>query len=179
MKLELPSLQYQKSFLEAAAELRQTDRAETEEAQVDSAEKFADYVDRLLKNRIGERLHPGYVASTELWLIDRGEYIGRIGLRHDLENEYLKNIGGHIGYVIRPSMRSKGYGTKILELGLKKAHEMGYDELMITCDEDNYASRKIIEKNEGEFMGNITDPKSKRTKRRYIINLTNDEGSNE
>ena len=40
----------------------------------------------------------------------------------------------------------------MLELAKKKARELGYKEILITCDKNNIASKKIIEKNGGVFI---------------------------
>ena len=83
-------------------------------------------------------------------MIDEGEFIGEANLRHGLTDQ-LKNVGGQIGYWIRPSKRQHGYGTKILEFVLKEAEKMDMDKILVTCDETNVASRKIIEANGGVF----------------------------
>jgi len=69
--------------------------------------------------------------------------IGSIQIRHSL-NEDLKSYGGHIGYSISPLERKKGYGTLMLSLVLEKAKTLGINKVLITCDKDNIASRKII-----------------------------------
>ena len=64
--------------------------------------------------------------------------------------------GGHIGYVIRPSERRKGYGTLILGLALVQAHACGLDRVRFTCNTENIASARIIEKkwrNPGQLRG--------------------------
>ena len=55
--------------------------------------------------------------------------------------------GGHIGYSIRPSYRRRGYGHRILQLALEKCGDLGMERVLVTCDEDNAASRRIIEAN--------------------------------
>ena len=52
--------------------------------------------------------------------------------------------GGHIGYSIRPSQRRKGLAKLQLELGLAEARKQGLGRVLITCDEDNRASRRTI-----------------------------------
>ena len=96
-------------------------------------------------------------------------FIGWLDIRHSL-TEHLREIGGHIGYAIRPSERGKGYGNKILELALPKAQELGIKDVLITCDADNTPSAKIIEKNGGVFE-NIKTTSDGVPKRRYWINL--------
>jgi predicted acetyltransferase len=100
------------------------------------------------------RLKSGRVPASEFWLSDDDKFIGRLSLRHEL-NEYLLKMGGHIGYEIRPSKRRQGYGTEILRLGLEKARELGLLKVLVTCDEDNIGSKKIIEHNGGIFENAI------------------------
>ncbi|MDR0445577.1 MAG: GNAT family N-acetyltransferase [Oscillospiraceae bacterium] len=50
--------------------------------------------------------------------------LAMLNFRHRL-TEYLLNIGGHIGYSVRPSERCKGYGKLQLELALDKCRERG------------------------------------------------------
>ncbi len=83
----------------------------------------------------------------------------------------LGREGGHIGYIIRPSERRKGYGTKILALTLMKAREKGYLRVMVTCDRDNVASAKIIEKNCGRYDGETISERTNKSVSHYWINL--------
>lgn len=48
---------------------------------------------------------------------------------------------------------NKGYGRIQLELLLKKAYELGINEALLTCDIDNIASARIMEKNGGKCLG--------------------------
>ena len=94
------------------------------------------------------QLESQYVPQTIYWLYIDGHPAGYGKLRHYL-NEKLLDRGGHIGYVIRPSYRCKGYGKLILAELLKKAKEMKIENVLLTCDEVNTASRRIIESNNG------------------------------
>lgn len=89
------------------------------------------------------------------WLYDNDKPIGYGKLRHRLNNNLLE-LGGHIGYVIRPSERRKGYGTRLLAELVKKANEKNISRVLLTCDEANLASRSIIESNHGE-LSSITN----------------------
>ena len=74
--------------------------------------------------------------------------VGCIELRHTINDE-LAIIGGHIGYSVIPKERRKGYATKMLEFVLMEARKLGIDKVLLTCDVDNVASQKTIERNRG------------------------------
>jgi predicted acetyltransferase len=80
-------------------------------------------------------------------------------------------MGGHIGYEIRPVKRRQGYGTEILRLGLEKARELGLRKVLVTSDEDNIGSRKIIEHNGGIFENAIEIEGDPVQKLRYWIDI--------
>jgi predicted acetyltransferase len=97
------------------------------------------------------------LPALSYWFFDdQNNIIGTSRLRPKL-NERFSNIGGHIGYDVRPSFRNKGYGTQILQITLEKALSIGLKSVLITCDSDNIASQKIIEKNGGILLNKITD----------------------
>ncbi len=97
-----------------------------------------------------------YVQSTTYFLMDEhaDKILGAISIRHRL-NEYLLQIGGHIGYGIAPSERRKGYGTKMLSLALDKCRELGLEKVLITCDKDNIGSAKVMQNNGGVLENEI------------------------
>jgi predicted acetyltransferase len=167
--LDLPNETYKQSFLNAATEMQACGEGDRKEAQV-ANETFGDYLKYLASCREGKNLKPGYVPDTVYWLIDEGEYIGRVSIRHYLTKE-LEELGGHIGYLIRPTMRKKGYGKEILRLALEKARDMGLSRVLLTCDEDNTASIKIIETHGGKFESKVEDNNGGAAKLRYWIDL--------
>ena len=99
-----------------------------------------------LKKRSNEDTVPeGLVpSSTYLGVREKDNYIvGMIDIRHYL-NEYLTQVGGNIGYRIRKTERNKGYAKQMLKLALEKCKELKIKKVLITCDEDNIASEKVI-----------------------------------
>ena len=99
-----------------------------------------------LKKRSREDTVPkGLVpSSTYLGVREKDNYIvGMIDIRHYL-NEYLTQVGGHIGYGVRKTERNKGYAKQMLKLALEKCKELKIKKVLITCDEDNIASEKVI-----------------------------------
>jgi predicted acetyltransferase/ketosteroid isomerase-like protein len=112
-------------------------------------EAFARFVDAVRGERLEETPRPeGYVPATELWWVEGDEFLGRIGIRHRL-TPVLLEMGGHIGYDVRPSARRRGHATEMLRQGLTIANELGIDPALITCDVDNVGSRAVIERNGG------------------------------
>jgi predicted acetyltransferase len=94
----------------------------------------------------------GLVEGEQFMLVSEGErrIYGMIAFRHEL-NDYLTECGGHIGYSIRPSAWRKGYGKAMLSLCLDKCHALGLDNVLITCNTNNEASRKTIRACGGAF----------------------------
>lgn len=149
MFLTLPSTEYQESYIAALEEFR----AEGSQEGLNLEKAKSNLPGLALKLREeseGKGLPEGWVPRTLYWLIDADEYIGEVSIRHYL-NDSLRKIGGHIGYVIRPSKRRQGYGKKILELALPKAKELGIERALLTCIASNIASKKIIESAGGVF----------------------------
>ena len=109
-----------------------------------------DYIKKLIDVSNGVGIKQEYVPQTVYWLYIDDKVVGISKLRHYL-NDKLRKKGGNIGFCIRPSERRKGYGTILLSETLKKAETMGISKALITCDETNTASRKIIEKNSGKL----------------------------
>jgi predicted acetyltransferase len=95
-------------------------------------------------------LPPDLVHETVLWFVDGDEWLGRISIRHCLTPALLE-LGGHIGYMVRPAARRKGYATQMLTQSLPIAAGLGIDPALVTCDNDNVASRKVIQAAGGEF----------------------------
>ena len=115
MDLVTPSSQYKDSFIQAVKEYHAVDAdniTEIYELNIEELENdFPSYISNLLSESEGQHLPAGYVPQTTYWLIDQGEFIGTISIRHRLTDRLLQE-GGHIGYDIRPSKRKMGYGKK-------------------------------------------------------------------
>ena len=102
---------------------------------------FEELKKRSCEDTVPEGLVP---SSTYLGVREKDNYIvGMIDIRHYL-NEYLTQVGGHIGYGVRKTERNKGYAKQMLKLALEKCKELKIKRVLITCDEDNIASEKVI-----------------------------------
>ncbi len=114
-------------------------------------EEFCAYTTSLAE--AGTPRPAGWVTGTYLWMIDDDTVVGRISLRHAL-TPWLLEVGGHIGYAVRPSARRRGHATAALGLMLDVAADRGIDPALVTCDDDNIGSRKVIEANGGVLEDN-------------------------
>ena len=106
-------------------------------------ETFAEHVARLERQRRGHDLGT-LVESTWLLAEVAETIVGRVSIRHTL-NEYLAFHGGHIGYGVRPAFRRRGYATEMLRQSLVIARSYGVDRVLVTCDDDNVGSARVIE----------------------------------
>ncbi|MEH1963427.1 MAG: GNAT family N-acetyltransferase [Nostoc sp.] len=134
-------------------------------------ENFAAYIQYLEDNSKGIDLKPGFVPATTFWLVMQSKVIlGESRLRHWLVPT-LEHRGGHIGYMIRPLQKGKGYGTKILSMTLEKARNMGLSRVLLTCNQDNLASARVIQKNQGKLTSEGLLENSDKIISRYWIDL--------
>ncbi len=163
-----PDVVYRLTYLDALREFH-AELHNLEQDMVALTQNFEGYVRYLARQSSDER-RDGLVPESFYWLIDNGVYIGRLSLRHHL-NERLMQFGGHIGYEIRPSRRRMGYGKLILKLGLVQARLIGITRALVTCDDDNIGSAKIIEANGGIHENTVLLSNRAVATRRYWIDV--------
>jgi predicted acetyltransferase len=151
IKLIVPNEDYLRSYIEAYDEYVENNVSTYSFTDASACDIFTRF-DRYRNER---ELPPDRVGEDKLWLVDDEKccFIGEIAVRHRL-NDALAQRGGHIGYGVRYSEWNRGYGTKMLELALEKAKEMHISPVLITCNDDNLASARVMEKN-GFVLGDI------------------------
>ncbi|MFM2481727.1 GNAT family N-acetyltransferase [Celerinatantimonas sp. YJH-8] len=132
---------------------------------------FNHYVAQLLHNSRSEDLPSFQTACSHFWAVVDTQIVGTLRLRHSLRDPFLATELGHIGYDIAPSFRRRGYAKAMLCLSFAKAVELGIFRLLITADESNIASRRVIEANGGILDSIIMGPILKRKIARYWIEL--------
>lgn len=144
MELRRPRLADKETVLEMMAEFEQSKSAH--DGGFWDAENFVyeEWLESNQNHEMGINLPEGWVPDIQLVAFAKdGKAVGFLNLRLRL-NDFLLEEGGHIGYSIRPSQRRKGLAKLQLELGLAEARKQGLERVMITCDEDNEASRRTI-----------------------------------
>lgn len=146
-KLSKPALEHKESYLEALEEFHEEQRylfLSTNEID----ENYDYFIDTLNEGK--RHLHKPYadwaepVPETVLWLVKDNEFIGTFNVRHRL-NWHLEKWGGHVNFVIRPSMRNKGFGKKILQKGMPCACYLGIERALLTVNPANQAAIKVVE----------------------------------
>ena len=160
-EITLPEARVRESFVGAMDEFRLEGRGVEHDGTVtgsmirdfspgwDTPAGFDAFIGWLSSQALEETPRPrDAVPATELWWVDGDVFIGRLQLRHRL-NSLLLEVGGHIGYDVRPSARRQGHATAMLHAALPFAKAVGIDPALLTCNPTNLASRRVIERNGG------------------------------
>ncbi len=165
-----PSLGLADGFLDFLDELRSANQPLADTDHVDRT-TIAAYLQRLRDTSDGIELENWQVPMSTFWLVqNESRVVGISRLRHRL-TATLRAHGGHIGFLVRPSARRQGYGVKLLELSLMRARHLGIDRVLLTCDSDNFGSRRVIEENGGALDAEEVSSQSGKLIRRYWIEL--------
>lgn len=171
IKLIKPTEELESEFFAMIEEFKAEGREVMDGIGSIDIENFKDSVKQAEDHAKGIGLPDGWVPASTYWLICQNRIVGTCNLRHEL-NDFLREFGGHVGFSIRPSERNKGYGTQMLRLLLKKTQELGIERVLATCDDNNIASSRVIEKNGGKFANKVTKDDSEVPIRRYWIDLS-------
>ena len=162
-----PNKEYKKSFENYVLEYKKINDDHYFNKYKKALENFDEYINDLSNYSKGIDLLQDEVMTSTFWLIDNDEVVGVVRIRHQ-EVE----CAGHIGYDISPAYRNKGYGTNILKLALEKASKIGIKEAIVNCNIDNIASKRVIEKNNGELLGTIFDEEENENLYKYSVPTT-------
>ena len=79
------------------------------------------------------------------------EILGGVDINH------ANTFRGHVHVGIVPWHRSKGLGTAMLGLALKRCKEMGYENIQLAPRKDNHGAIQIIKRNGGRFIEEFLD----------------------
>lgn len=162
LNLVIPSLVYKQSFMDYANEymLLQDENASLyKDMYGKGLDNFNMYLSFLEDRANGIGIPEGWTATFSFWLVNHiNEIVGVVRIRPDIKTDLLSKYVGHIGYDIKPSERSKGYGSEILRLGLLELQKYGVGDVLVICSKQNHISRRVIEKNNGIFESEIIAP---------------------
>jgi len=147
-KLVKPCSEHKETYIEALKEFQAEGRYTFIDV-ADLEEDFDAFVEKLNEGK--KHIHKPYadwvepVPETVLWLI------------------------GHINFVIRPTMRGKGFGKKILQKGMPYVCYLGIEKALITVAPDNESGIKIIEHCGGVFDDETNETDKFPARRRYWL----------
>lgn len=169
LRLVAPTERLRATFLCARAEFRREGLPWWVGGDVELAERdFGAFVAKKLADA-----NPGDAAIpvTHLWAVagdDDEEMVGRVSVRHALDDA-LRVVGGHIGYDTVPSHRGRGVASEMLRQALPVARSLGLTRVLITCDDTNAASIRVIERNGGSLWATRALAASGLRKRYYWL----------
>jgi len=152
-ELVVPTTRVHRSWLQAVAEPEYDPRwaDDLDLDRLTDPTEFATFVAGQRAQATEDAPRPtGWVPSTYLWYVDGATFLGRLSIRHRL-TQWLRDYGGHVGYDVRPSARRRGHATEMLRQALPWCRKLRIDPALVTCDLDNVASRKVIERAGGKF----------------------------
>lgn len=144
--LEKPTIERKNDAIEYIKEILNNNKSET-----DGTNGLKRYIDNyegwLNKLEIDENIicSKESVPSKTFFFVRESDnkIIGMTHIRLTL-NKKLEDIGGHIGYSIRPSERQKGYNKIQLYLALIECKKNRLEVIMLDCLKDNIGSSKTI-----------------------------------
>jgi len=134
---------------------------------MDDGETWASFMATYVKAEAGIDTPADWVPATFLLAEVNGEIVGRSSIRYEL-NDYLQNFGGHIGFIVRPQFRRRGFATEILTLSLGITRDLGLKQVLVTCDDRNLASAAVIERCGGALENTVEQGPGVLTRRYWI-----------
>ena len=170
-KLVKPSVEYKDSYLEALHEFQ----AEGRYGFLKASSLETDFAQFVNDVRDGKRhLHKPYedwvepVPETVLWLVKEKQFIGNLNIRHRL-NWHLEKWGGHMNFLIRPSMRGHGFGKKILDKARPVASYLGIDNALITVAPENKHAIRVLEFCGAKYQDELPETDQFPARKRYWL----------
>lgn len=134
---------------------------------------------RTYTHRCADDVVPGGHEFLMWDLTDLSTPAGGIRLRVGNDAESLRLYCGHIGYDVRPEKRGRHFAERSVRLLVPLAHHHGVQELWITCNPENLASRRTCERLGMELIEVVRVPEhmemfkcGDREKCRYGLMLT-------
>ena len=87
-----------------------------------------------------------------------GRPVGRISLRIG-STDTIERYAGHIGYEVLAAFRGSRLAERSVRLVLPLARRHDFSELWVTCNPDNWASRRTCERLGAEFVDIVDVPR--------------------
>jgi predicted acetyltransferase len=118
--------------------------------------------DLWLELRIREPENParGWVPAYRfaMRLDGVGHAVGRLGFRVGTTHT-IERYAGHLGYEVSPAFRGNRLAERSCRLIFSLARRHGFQELWITCNPDNWPSRRTCERLGAELIDTVDVPR--------------------
>lgn len=139
--------------------------------QLETTDSVSDWLAHLEITSSYETCAKDRSPSTTFLCIRQSDrsMVGICNIRHDLNQDFLFNSAGHIGYSVKPGERRKGYASEQLRLALLEAQKLGITRVLITAADWNIGSQKTILANGGQYENTFHDNLKNENMRRYWI----------
>ncbi len=118
---------------------------------------------------------PAY--EFEIRLAAARKTVGTVNLRA-VSTPFLEQFGGHVGYNVAPAFRGRHFAERGVRLILPLALRHGINPVWITCNPDNWPSRRTCERLGGRLVEIVEVPadsdlylRGDRQKCRYRLDL--------
>ena len=131
-------------------------------------ESFEEFLQLTIDDLEKGNIH-GVPATLYFLVNSEDRILGAIQIRHHIDHPNLIEMWWHIGYGMRPSERWNWYAKEMLKLALRESKKLWLDRVLITCDDENIPSYKVIEANWWIFERH--GEKDGRKWKRYWIDL--------
>jgi predicted acetyltransferase len=118
---------------------------------------YASFYALLSRMKAGGYATPEIVPMDSYFIEEEGRMLGELYIRHRLSAR-LEQVGGHVGYKVRPSCRNRDVATAALGLALQLLGGMGVEQALVTCKANNAASARVIEKCGGVRISDASTP---------------------
>ena len=116
-----------------------------------AAQDPKSYLESIISHEQGLNLPTDGTATASYFCLDNNEVVGTI--RHRRGNSPLiQRVLGHVGYDTKPSARGKGVAQFMVSW---LQEQVLTKESIVTCEHNNIASQKVIERCGGKFINQI------------------------
>ena len=163
MTLEQPAMRHYKAVMVADADFESA--GEEPYCGLSGRIGYGAWLSLIRRQADESAVEMGSNCNQITFMIDDEGVICGFGQLRPIDTFDVLTWAGHIGYSVPPSLRGRGYATLLLQMLLQRAYARGMEKVLLTCDVDNYASQRVIEKCGGKFEGLYTDQGY--NKRRY------------
>ena len=163
MKLVRPNMSHEEAAKEFVATFKWNDRDIYFLRELDRYVDFSYRAWLRYIEKVRKRHH-----FIQYFCIHNDKIIGMVEIRYAREHWLVARFG-HIGYILSPEYRGKGYAKCMLRLALQIAQKMTRGPIVITCDDDNVPSYRTIKRCGGIFKAKFKDPTTGNIKRQYLF----------